>query len=36
MSRRLAVTLRRLLQRTVPPVRERRLERREFVIARAG
>jgi hypothetical protein len=36
MSRRIAVTLRRLLQLDIPAARERRLSVREFVIARAG
>jgi hypothetical protein len=36
MARRLAVTLRRLLQLDVPAVRENRLDAGEFMIARAG
>jgi hypothetical protein len=36
MGRRISVALRRLLQLEIPPVRERRLEARQFVIARTG
>jgi hypothetical protein len=35
MSRRLAVTLRRLLKLEVPAVREKRLDAGDFAIARA-